>query len=121
MMNTTERFRSRWAKLAVVGILAGSLACGLLQEPVPIECSRRESVVGEGYVVAVANQTDTTLSLWIKTDEQTQHFTLEPRESMEFGWLKGFHFGDNTSFSVGGEGYSTQFFTGEDFKAQPTS
>jgi hypothetical protein len=120
-MSAASHFRALLAKVAVVGIVFVSVGCGLLLEEVPIQCSRRESVVGQGYVVQVENRTDKTLSLWIATDEQKQAFTLEPRGSMEFGWLKGFNFGDNTSFSVGGEGYSTQFFTGDDFKAKPAS
>lgn len=93
----------------VVGIALFS-ACQILQESVPIKCTRRDSVFGNGYVIKVENRSEKTLSLWIETSEKKKYFTLEPLGSTEFGWLEGFHFGDNSSFSIGGEGYSPIVF-----------
>lgn len=81
-------------------------ACSVFKPNVPVECYRRVSIFGQGHVIIVKSRTSSTLSLWIKTEEKTANFTLEPYKNKEFGWLEGFHFGDNTSYSVGGEGYS---------------
>jgi hypothetical protein len=99
------------SKTSLVLVLVVLSACQLFQESVPIKCTRRESFIGNGYVVKVENQSNNTLSLWIETSENKKYFTLEPHGSTEFGWLEGFHFGDNSSFSIGGEGYLPLSFT----------
>jgi hypothetical protein len=105
----------RLGKFAIMISLAVALvvplACEAAKEGVPIKCSHRESRVGQGYVVQVHNQVDKTLSLWIESGGNKKSFTLEPYGSKEFGWLQGFSFGDNSSFSIGGEGYSTRTFS----------
>jgi hypothetical protein len=109
-MRWTVDVRQPVTTMIVVFILGVLSACELLQESVPVRCSRRESFFGNGYVVKVENQSDKTLSLWIESGDKKTDFTLAPRGSEEFGWLEGFHFGDNSSYSVGGEGYSTLKF-----------
>lgn len=99
------------ATAAVVVIFVMLSACELLQESVPVMCTRRESRVGNGHVIKVENQSEKTLSLWIETSEKKKYFTLGPNESTEFGWLEGFHFGDNTTYTIGGEGYSSRTFS----------
>jgi len=90
----------------VIVALVLVFACSAFKPNVPVECYRRASIFGQGYVIIVKSKTSSTLSLWIKTEEKTANFTLEPHKSQNFGWLEGFHFGDNTSYSVGAEGYS---------------
>jgi hypothetical protein len=102
------------AAAAAIGILMALSACGLLRRSVPVECRQRDSIWGEGYVIEVRNKTDKTLSLWIETEEKKAYFTLEPHGSKEFGWLEGFHFGDNSSYTIGGEGYSIVTLATED-------
>lgn len=92
-------------------ILVVFSACEIFQKNVPVICTRRESILGNGYVIKVENQSDKTLSLWIETSEKKKHFTLGAHEGTEFGWLEGFHFGDNSTYSIGGEGYSTLTFS----------
>jgi|SRR3954463_1158719 len=96
------------SRIVAAALILSLAAC---QKGVPVECSRRESILGQGYVVIVRNKTDQVLSLWIESKEQRRYFTLRPRDSSELGWLEGFHFGANSTYSIGGEGFSTQAFS----------
>lgn len=96
-----------------VTLVAALLAAGCLINP-PISIGQRESIVGQGKVIAITNTSDKFLHEVLVTiespDGEVKTFstaTLEPHESLSVGWLKleGWPIPDGAEVSVGCKGY----------------
>ncbi len=96
------------------------LACDLVAPSPPVQCSRRDAALASGFVVEIENTSDQTISLWIESGDQRDSFSLGPGETETFGWLKGYQFGENSSFAIGGEGFSTKRYAVSELKAAPS-
>ena len=108
------------AAMTALAALASMVACGVLPPDPPIECSRREAALASGFVVEIENTSEQTISLWIESGDQRDSFSLGPGETETFGWLKGYQFGENSSFAVGGEGFSTKRYSLSELPATPS-
>jgi hypothetical protein len=95
--------------VAIVAFVITALSCE--RPDVPVACTRRKSLVGQGDVVRIRNKTEKLLALWIEANGKTVQFTLQPHEVKEFGWLEGFAFGENSTYRIGGEGYASVAFS----------
>ncbi|HEX2835254.1 MAG TPA: hypothetical protein VHW00_19730 [Thermoanaerobaculia bacterium] len=103
----------RAALLAALLFLGGFQCSELLAPAVPVKVCRRESKVGNGEVIRVRNTTDKVVALWFTSNGKRVDFTLQPHGVKEFGWLEGYTVGENTTCTVGGEGYAAVSFTKE--------
>lgn len=101
--------------LIVVALTIGGWSCKELIAPrVPVACCRRASRVGQGQVIRVRNTTGKVLALWFESNGKQEYFSLQPYDVKEFGWLEGFTFGENSTYTVGGEGYASVTFSKSD-------
>lgn len=78
---------------------------------VPVCCYMRDSVWGKGKVVIVENTSDNTINLWLYAHGRTSRFSVGPRGRNELGWLEGYEFGENSTVTIGGEGFAPESFS----------
>lgn len=107
-------FRSRMSLAALLAacLFLGAFRCSELLAPsVPVKVCRRDSTIGNGEVIRVRNTTDKVVALWFTSNGKRVDFTLQPHGVKEFGWLEGYTVGENTTYTVGGEGYAAMTFT----------
>lgn len=108
------RKRFTWTVTVVLLLLATPGCKELAFRTVPVKCCRRSSVIGRGDVIRVRNTTDKVLALWFEANGQKKEFSLQPYEVTEFGWMEGFTVGENTTYTIGGEGYLSSTFSRRD-------
>lgn len=86
---------------------------------VPLVCSWRPSLVGEGQVVIIANPTGETLrNVHIvcrssASNEKKEYFEdhWTPEQTKEIGWMEGWRFLSGETVEVSASGYLTKRWT----------
>ncbi len=104
------------SKFIAVTLVIAALSCQLLLPKAPITCCRRESLWGKGDVIKVRNTTGKVLALWFESNGKRVQFSLRPHAIKEFGWMEGFTFGENSTYTIGGEGFAPRTLSKEDEK-----
>jgi hypothetical protein len=74
-------------------------------------------LVGQGDVIRVRNTTDKVLALWFESNGKRVEFSVRPYDVKEFGWVEGYTFGQNSTYTLGGEGFRSVTFSKDDEKA----
>ncbi|MCP4659169.1 MAG: hypothetical protein GY856_27480 [bacterium] len=103
--------RTNLSRAAVALLLLALTACALRP---PISVAVRESLVGQGLVIAVTNTSDeflheVTVEIESPSGETRKYFqaTLDPHDSVRVGWLKldGWPIPQDSEVAVSCKGY----------------
>ena len=109
--------RQHALRILLIGVTIAALSCNELTAPkVPVTCCRRESFLGQGQVIRIKNRTERVLALWFEANGKRVEFSIQPHAIKEYGWAEGFTVGENTEYTIGGEGFSSRTFTKDDEK-----
>ncbi len=105
-------------RLILVTLLLGTLACGGLTEPPPLELSYRDSLMGAGKIVQIKSLHTEPLKDLVVTlknpageSRDYKQVSLAPNEAFEIGWKKlgGWEIVEGTEIEVRCEGFGRPF------------
>lgn len=104
----------RFGSVLLTVLLAFLAGCdsdmNIMGSAAPVTCLQRRSLVGKGAVVIVRNSSNRALSLWLEAGKKRTKFALSAGQKSEFGFLEGYQFGDNSTFTLGGEGHASKAY-----------